>query len=435
MKKPSVYCESFGCQMNAFDTEVIEARMEGKGFDAARSPDEADVVIVNTCSVREHAENRAIARLQELSRSGKATLVVCGCMAQRLGKELFELVPSLSIVAGTDAYEQLPELIREVLETGARAVNTERREGLTYALGSDVSRGPACRYLSVTRGCANYCSYCIVPYLRGGVRSKVPDTVVEEARELAAAGAKEVTLLGQDVMAYASEGTTFAGLLRRVLQETDLRRIRFLTSHPGNIDIDVFHLMAEEERLCPHIHLPLQSGSDRILGLMKRGYTAERYISDVRHLRRLVPGIAVTSDIIVGFPTETENDFLDTLELAGEVRFEAAFTFKYSPREGTAAASMKDDVDIAEKERRLGLLNKRIAEIRRDLLCDHLGSEDEILLDGRVQKGEYRLWKGRTPHFRNVIIAGDHLTEGEIVRVKLKRLKNFTFEGKELARR
>lgn len=435
MKNATFYIESFGCQMNVYDSEVIASILLENGYGAVSSPEDADVILVNTCSVREHAENRAIGRLTDLSRYRDAILAVCGCMAQRMGERLFKLVPGVHVVSGTDSYERLPAVVGQVLETGGRYTLLERDDCITYSLRPTTSHCSATRYLSITRGCENYCSYCIVPFLRGSVRSKDPATILREVSSMGAGGAKEITLLGQNVMAYRAGKINFPDLIENIINVTDIPRLRFLTSHPRDIRFEIFDLMAREKRVCPHIHLPLQSGSDRILQLMNRGYTGRQYLDIVRRARETVPDLAITTDIIVGFPSETESDYHETVDLVEKVRFDAAFTFKYSPREGTAAASMDDDVPAAVKKERLHDLNETIGEIRREVLRGQLGSETEIVLDGSVQKREYHFWKGRSPHFRNVLISSNHVREGDIVRVRLRELRNFTFIGEELARR
>jgi tRNA-2-methylthio-N6-dimethylallyladenosine synthase len=429
MRTLTVYCESYGCQMNAYETEFIGSLLRERGHSLVASPDGADVIVVNTCSVREHAEQRAMGRLLDLSRHSSALLVVCGCMAQRMGRSLFDLAPSVRGIAGTDGYGSLPEAIAEAVETGGRFALLERDDATTYELLSTGYAGPVSRYVSITRGCENYCSYCIVPYLRGAVRSRPADSIVTEVTSLVEHGTKEITLLGQNVLAYRHDGIDFRGLATRVLDTTDVRRLRFLTSHPRDVSTDVFELMARERRLCSHIHLPVQSGSDRILEAMNRGYTRKRYLSVVRAARAIVPELAVTTDIIVGFPTETEDDFRETLDLVHEASFDSAFTFRYSPRSGTAASRMRDDIPLDVKRERLQRLNAAVLGERERILQSRLGTEAEILLDGTVQKGEHRFWKGRTPQFRNVILADDAAREGDIVRVVLRRITNFTFDG------
>jgi tRNA-2-methylthio-N6-dimethylallyladenosine synthase len=436
MKKLTLYSESFGCQMNVYDTDAIVSMLSSGGFDHIKNPADADVIIVNTCSVREHAETRAIGRLNELSRCSDAVLVVCGCMAQRLGDRLFELVPGVSIVAGTDSYKRLPATIAYIAERGGRASLLEIDGCTTYSMEEPgVGTSPS-RYLSITRGCENYCSYCIVPYLRGRVRSKEPVTIVHEIRSMIDRGTREVTLLGQNVLAYNAGDVDFTGLLGRIMDETDIFRLRFLTSHPRDITDELFRFIARHEpRICPHIHLPVQSGSNRILELMNRGYSRDRYLGIVDRAREIVPGLALTTDIIVGFPSETEEEFSQTLDLVERARFDSAFTFKYSPREGTAAARMEDDIPTAVKKERLERLNDDVRRIRRNILEGQLGSQSEILLDGWVKKGEYLFWKGRTPHYRNVLIPGDQHENGDVVGVMLKEIRNFTFYGEELSRR
>ncbi len=425
------YCESFGCQMNAYDTEVISTLLEDEGCLQVGRPDEADVIIVNTCSVRRHAEDRAIGRLNDLSRNEDAILVACGCMAQRMGDGLFDLVPRLGIVAGTDSYHRLFSMIRSAAEPGNRTVDTIVDGETTYRLHGEVSNGIS-RYISITRGCENYCTYCIVPYVRGAVRSKDPGDIVREIETMARGGVQEVTLLGQNVMAYSSGRLDFPGLVRRIVSETDVRRIRFLTTHPRDLDTGIFGIMAEEERVCPHIHLPVQSGSDRILASMGRGYTRAEYLAKLAEAREMLPGLAVTTDVIVGFPSESERDFEETLSLVEEGMFDAAFTFKYSPREGTAAAGMEDDVPQKTKRDRLARLNGLVGELRRSILERHLGTVTEILLDDVVEKGEDRFSKGRSPHFRNVLVAGGKAGIGDFVDVRLRELRNFTYLADEI---
>jgi tRNA-2-methylthio-N6-dimethylallyladenosine synthase len=425
------YCESFGCQMNAYDTEVISTLLENEGCIPVAEPENADVIIVNTCSVRGHAEERAVGRLNDLSRHEGAILVACGCMAQRLENELFRLVPGLKAVAGTDSYHRLYAMIHSIRDGGERIADTTVDGKTTYGLLRPVTGGPS-RYISITRGCENYCTYCIVPYLRGSVRSKDPDDIVREIEGMVAGGASEVTLLGQNVMAYEHAGLDFPGLVRRVIGETGVRRLRFLTTHPRDLDQAVFGIMARNERVCPHLHLPVQSGSDRILGMMRRGYTRAGYLEKLEQSRKIIPGLAVTTDIIVGFPSESESDFEDTLALVEEAMFDAAFTFKYSPREGTAAAGLEDDVPIEAKRERLARLNELVKSIRRSILEKHLDTVTEILLDDVVKKGEYHFVKGRTPHFRNVLIPGEGKRVGDFVTVRLRELRNFTYLADEI---
>ena len=430
MNRDKVYLECFGCQMNAFDSEVLESMLEGEGFVISQDPSEADAILVNTCSVRENAERRAIGRLNDLSRYKGTVLAVCGCMAQRLGDRLFELVPALDIVAGPDNYTALPSAISDAISGEGRKVMVEEDGSVTYRLRGVSGSSPS-RYLSITRGCENYCSYCIVPYVRGTVRSKDSSAVIEDLGLLEASGAKEVTLLGQNVMAYRSGDCGFVDLLGRIIEETDIERIRFLTTHPRDVDDKIFTLMAKTDRVCPHMHLPFQSGSDRILSMMNRGYRRSEYLDIIDRARAICPDIAFSTDMIVGFPGETEDDFEETMDIVEKVRFDSAFTFKYSPREGTEAAGLADDVPVEVKKSRLGTLNAAIQRIRIEILSALIGSVEEILLDARVKKGENQFLKGRTPHFRNVLIESDNRNPGDTVSVVLRELSNFTFIGEE----
>lgn len=434
MKHFRAYYESFGCQMNVFDIEFIESFMRDKGFVRVDSPDRADVIIVNTCSVREHAERRALGRLADLSRH-KAVRVVCGCMAQRLGKRLFDVAPGIDIIAGTDSYADLPAAVMGALEAGGRTALLEIDSTVSYPLGASTSAGATSRYVAITRGCENYCTYCIVPYLRGAVRSRDSSIIINEIQSLSQSHCKEVTLIGQNVMAFRDGTCDFIGLLERIIEETDIARVRFLTTHPRDVTVRLFELMTSESRICPHIHLPLQSGSDRILDLMNRGYRRDRYMGIIEEGRRIVHDLAVSTDIIVGFPGEEDEDFRRTLETVEDIRFEAAFTFKYSHRTGTPAEALPDDVPGDVKRERLRILNERIARIRREILVSNIDTTAEILLDGAVKKGEYHLWKGRTPQFRNVLVHGNDLEEGDCVEVILKELRNFTFIGEPTGRR
>ena len=429
-----VYLESFGCQMNVFDTAVIESALGKSGFENVSRPELADVILVNTCAVREHAEQRAIGRINDLSRHDKAVLVVCGCMAQRLGDRLRDLAPGVGIIAGPDTYRDLPAAIRSCCYDRVARTFLRRDPGVTYELVESKSDSPK-KYLSITRGCDSFCSYCIVPYVRGPVRSKDIRTVLGEMRILEAAGAKEVTLLGQNVMSYRSAKDDFSSLLRNILRRTAIPRIRFLTTHPRDLDTEIFSIMSENARVCPHLHLPLQSGSDDVLRRMNRGYTGEQYVELVERARSIIPDLALSTDIIVGFPGESAGDFDATLEVVERVRFESAFTFRYSPRAGTISATWPDDVPDEVKRSRLETLNASLRRIRQGILRGLLGRREEILLDGTVQKGDDLFLKGRTPHFRNVLVAPAGLRVGESPTVVLKELRNHTFIGEAFPRR
>lgn len=433
MKGIRFYAESYGCQMNAYETEFISARFLELGAEQVADPEKADCILVNTCSVREHAEQRALGRLRELGRYKNAVIAVCGCMAMRLGERLFEVSPAIRIVAGPDSYDGLAASVERAIHAGERFKMLDSDGKTVYEMPVLPMSTRVSRYVSITRGCANFCSYCIVPYLRGPLRSRSKESILKEVSAFYASGAREVTLLGQNVLAYRDGKIDFVSLLEEILEKCDMPRIRFLTSHPRDLRRNLLELMAREKRLCRHIHLPVQSGSDRILKAMNRGYSREEYLSLIEEARSLVPEIGLTSDIIVGFPGETISDFELTLEVVRRARFDAAFTFKYSPRIGTKAAELEDDVSPDEKAVRLRVLNEAVQECRREVLSSQIGKREEILLDGSVLKGETRVWKGRTTQFRNVLVRSGRFDEGAIISVVLKRLVNFTFEGEPVA--
>ncbi|MDZ7859949.1 MAG: tRNA (N6-isopentenyl adenosine(37)-C2)-methylthiotransferase MiaB [Candidatus Krumholzibacteriota bacterium] len=434
MNNKKIYLKSFGCQMNAFDTEMIGALLTEGNSRIIKDPQEADIIIVNTCSIRKHAETRAINHLHKLSKINNAILAVCGCMAQRMGVELKKIVPGIDIISGPDNYKELVSILSGDLDKISNTMLLERNHAATYKLPERCNKeqSKTSKFLSITRGCENYCTYCVVPYLRGHLRSKAPDIVINEIQRMHGNGVKEITLLGQNVMAYQYGGVDFTSLMELILDETDIPRIRFLTTHPKDIRMKLFRLMSADSRVCNHIHLPLQSGSNRILKLMGRKYTREDYISSVEEARKIVPDLAITTDIIVGFPTEDESDFEKTMDLVEYTRFDSAFTFKYSPREGTAAYRMDDNVSIDTKKKRLERLNKRVKEIRYDIFRKLNGRKFKILLDGRTKKGKNHYIKGRTTHFRNVNVNPGSLKEGEFINVKLKKLEGFTFIGEEI---
>ncbi len=425
--REKVFFKTFGCQMNMYDSQVIQSILEERGFTTVDDSSEADIIIVNGCSIRKHAEDRAINWIHKFSSMKDKRIAVIGCLAQNLQNDLHEMVEGIDIICGPDNYTELADIISS-RDSGVTLPGRDHM--VTYSLAENFDPSRYSGFVSITRGCENFCSYCVVPYLRGKLRSKDPGAVVEEVGRLARRGCREITLLGQNVLAYRYEDKGFTELLKMLLEGTDLERIRFLTSHPRDVTLDLFRLMRDHPRICPHIHLPLQSGSDRILKLMRRGYTARQYLSLLEQARKILPDLAVTTDIIVGFPSETEDDFKRTLEAVSESRFDSAFTFKYSPREGTSSWRFPDSVSAETKKERLSRLNDLVREIRLDILKGLLGKSFKILLDGTVERGENQYFKGRTPHFRNVLLDRAEVKEGDIVNVTLDKLENFTFMGK-----
>ena len=358
-----LYIETYGCQMNAGDSEVVLSILQGDGFRYTEDPAGADVILINTCSIRDNAEQRIWGRLRELrqyKKKNKGLLVgVIGCMAERLREKLIDQEELVNLVAGPDAYRDLPRLLREA-GGGAKAVNVLLSGEETYAEISPVrlDKNGVSAYISIMRGCNNMCSYCVVPYTRGAERSRDPQTILREARELFDGGYREVTLLGQNVNSYRWEnGETVAGfadLLGAVASVDPKLRVRFSTSHPKDLSDEVLHTMARYPNLCRAIHLPAQSGSTRMLELMNRKYTREWYLGRIEAIRRILPGCSISTDLIAGFCTETDDDHRQTLSLMEEVGYASAFMFKYSERPNTKAARhMADDVPDGVKTARL----------------------------------------------------------------------------------
>jgi len=418
-----LYIETYGCQMNLSDSEIIAGIFRDSGYDLTDDISRADVILINTCSVREHAEKRVIGRISSLKplKDSKPELVlgVVGCMAQRLGKKLIEDHPYVDIVAGPDFYRELPSLVKDRRPYGGACL-TGADSGELYEEVAPARRDRVRAWVPIMRGCNNFCSYCIVPYVRGRERSRSHRSVLSEVRGLSEEGFKEVVLLGQNVDSYNDGELNFAGLLRLLDGETGVPRIRFLTSHPKDISDEVLETIAECESLCEHLHLPLQSGSDAVLRRMRRGYSVGKYLDIVEKARRLIPGISITTDIIVGFPGETEGDFERTLEMVKEVEFDYAFTYRYSPRPGTEASRFEDDVPDREKLRRLSELISVQRDITKKVNLRAIGSKVEVILE-EVSKKSGSEFLGRTRTDKPVVVRGlkscDPIGSLEVVKV------------------
>ena len=432
-EQQSYAIEVYGCQMNFYDGGLIAGILEQNGYRPAAEMATADIMVVNTCSVRDHAERRALGRIRELAglrkQRPRSRLVVCGCMAQRMGPKLLDLIPGIDLVVGTGEYRAFPDLLRKA--EGGRAVATSS----TLEIYSEI-RPPAAQELSVfvavMRGCNNRCSYCIVPQLRGPARSRSMDDIFREVQTLTGEGVREITFLGQNVNAYRDGRYRFADLLRRAGQVERLCRIRFTTSHPRDMSEGILTAMAECPGVCEHLHLPLQSGSDRILKAMRRGYTSKQYRTVVERARELIPGLSITTDLIAGFPGETEEDFQQTLEMMRDVEFDSAFTFQYSPRPGTDAEHWPGQVPFAvghERLERLIALQHRIAQrVNRRMV----GKTVEVLIEGRSKRNAAELM-GRTGTNKVVIFAGDAALAGRLVRVQITAVRGVTARGKMLS--
>jgi tRNA-2-methylthio-N6-dimethylallyladenosine synthase len=422
-----VYIETYGCQMNALDSDLILSRLQAGGYSPTDVREEADVILFNTCSVREHAEERALsnAGLVQKLKKKRPDLVVglVGCMAQNRQDRLFQQLPHVQLIVGPRHMGAIPRLVEEVRATGQRRIavadfDDEFIDG-AEAVASRASRAQA--YVKAMEGCDLSCAFCIVPTTRGAETSRPPERIVEEIRRLAAEGTVEITLLGQTVNSYGKGLKPYCdlgGLLRKVSEVEGLRRIRFITSHPSFVRPSLIEAMRDLPKVCKYLHFPAQSGSDRILKAMRRGYTVARYLELVETLRAEVPGIELASDFIVGFPGETAEDFQGTVDLMERVRFQNSFVFKYSPRPGTDAAALPDDVPDEEKKRR----NQELLDVQTRHSLDHnralVGRRVEILVEG-PSKRDPRRQTGRTDTHRIVNFDAGRDLAGKFVAVEI----------------
>jgi tRNA-2-methylthio-N6-dimethylallyladenosine synthase len=416
------YIESYGCQMNEYDAAFIAGLLKRSDYRAVTTPEEADLILLNTCAVREHAEERVFGRIGELRRVKErrpgTVLCVAGCMAQRLGERIPEEAPHVDLVIGTDSYARLPRLLEELDAEGDPLVDIEVSASLVYGGVAEMTEwGRA--FVSIMQGCNSFCTFCIVPIVRGRERSKSPDDVVAEVRALREAGCREVTLLGQKVNAYSRDGVDFADLLRRIDREAPVPRVRFTSSHPRHFTNRLLDAMAECDSVCEHLHLPVQSGSLPVLRRMRRLYTPSWYLEAVGRARARIPGLGLTTDIIVGFPGETNADFEATLALMEAAEFDASFLFKYSPRPGTRAVDQGDTVPEEVKAERLEralALQKRLSERRSRAL---VGGRQSALVEGLSDRGP----GGRLGRLRNnksvSLVASRPLAPGEFVTVEI----------------
>ena len=423
-----VYIETYGCQMNVADTELMLGVLGREGYVPAEGPEGSDVILVNTCAVRDNAEQRVIGRVGELQRYKRpgSVLGVVGCMAQRLGPALLARVPKVDLVVGPDAYRHLGALIGNAA-LGQRAADVDFREWEHYEDVPAVREPGPTQFITVQRGCDYRCTFCIVPYTRGKERSRSLEDVVAETRELAATGATEVTLLGQTVNSWRHGQHDFADLLRAVGAVDGVRRLRFTSPYPTDFTDRVIAAMAETPVVCEHVHLPVQSGSTQVLKRMLRRYTREEYLAVVARLRDAVPSITFSTDIIVGFPGETEAQFAETLSLVEDARFDDAYTFKYSVREGTPAVKLKDHVPDEVASERLARLIALVRQQARTRNLAWIGTEAEVLVERRARRGDMMLARTRTNHLVLLDLPPDAV--GEYHRVRLTGTTGSTFTG------
>jgi len=422
--------------MNVYDSERIMGLLQGCGYELAPDVAAADIILLNTCSIREKPEHKLysiLGRLKEYKDANPALILgVGGCVAQQEGEKLFEKAPHLDLVFGTHSIDSLPGLIKQVETKREKVCRTGLREegysdeGVCCAASPGVSA-----YVSIIRGCNNFCSYCVVPYVRGREKSRPQEDIIQEIQQLCRRGVREVTLLGQNVNSYGSDnGRTgsFPRLLEAVNEVTGIERIRFITSHPKDLGDDLIRCFSALDKLCPHIHLPFQSGSNKILRLMNRGYTREEYLAKVEGLRRACPPIAITSDVIVGFPGETDEDFEQTLALMEAVRFDDLFSFNYSDRPMTAALRFEGKISAEVKAERFSLLQDLQNEhslIRNRTL---LNTEEEVLVEGMSKKDGRRI-TGKTRSNKTVIAEGREELAGRLVSVRIRSVTAHTLSG------
>lgn len=419
------YIETFGCQMNAHDSEKVIGTLVQQGYRQVETVEEADYVFYNTCSIRDKAEQKVFNRLQNLKNVGKGkVLAVLGCVAQQEGEKIFERAPHVSLVAGSASYTKLPDMLVQ-LEAGNKRVT-----GLTFdgaeAFDTPFTRrdNPHRAYITIIEGCDKNCAYCVVPFTRGPERSRTSESVLEEARRLAGEGYTEIQLLGQNVNSYrdpSPRGLDFSEMLNEVGQVPGIRRVRFTTSHPRDFVKPIIDAIDSNPNLCSHVHLPVQSGSDRMLRGMQRLYTREQYLERISWMKAARRPIAITSDIIVGFPGETEEDFQQTLGLLEEVQYDALFVFKYSPRPNTAALKLEDHISEDEKSRRLAVVNERQRAIQIRNNAALIGAVEEVHVEGRHKAlGQ---WMGRTSAHRTLNFTGRDGEDliGKYVRARVTR--------------
>jgi tRNA-2-methylthio-N6-dimethylallyladenosine synthase len=398
------YIETFGCQMNAHDSEKVVGTLVHSGYTQVETSEAAELVVYNTCSIRDKAEQKVFHRLDQFKRAGKGKVfAVIGCVAQQEGERIFERAPHVSLVAGSASYNKLPEMLVQ-LEAGNRRVTGLGLE-TSEAFDTPFTRrdNPHRAYITIIEGCDKSCAYCVVPFTRGPERSRTSESVLREATELAAAGYTEIQLLGQNVNSYrdpSPAGWDFATLLDRVGRVPGIRRVRFTTSHPRDFVKEIIEAIDENPALCNHVHLPVQSGSGRVLERMQRLYTRGDYMRRIEWMKKARRNISITTDIIVGFPGETEADFQATLDLLDEVQYDSLFSFKYSPRPNTAALVMEDKVPEEEKTRRIMIVQEkqRAIQIRRN--SDLIGTVEEVLVEGR--NDALGQWIGRTSQNRTL---------------------------------
>jgi tRNA-2-methylthio-N6-dimethylallyladenosine synthase len=424
--------ETYGCQMNFADSEIVSGILHDHDFRQCDSAAKADVILVNTCSIRDHAEKRIYGRLENLAhlkrRKPRLVLGVLGCMAERLRQDLIEERKLVDIVCGPDEYRALPAMIDDAMH-GEKGVRVELSLTETYGDIAPLRTEGLAAWLAVMRGCNNFCAYCVVPYTRGRERSRDLKSIVAEAGKLSAGGYRELTLLGQNVNSYNDNGSDFADLLSAVAAVDRSMRVRFTTSHPRDMSMKLIETIAAHENLCESIQLPVQSGSNRVLNAMNRGYSREQYLERVGSIRSVMPNASLTTDLIAGFPGETDEDHEQTLDLMRQVRFDGAFMFKYSPRENTKAWDLGDDIPDDLRTRRLNDIIELQHRISRERNRAMIGARETILLEGPSKRNPDE-WMGRTGGNKPVIVADNGYIAGQYIDVEITGATSATLFGR-----
>ncbi len=426
------YVETYGCQMNEYDSDIVREILRRNNYGLAERPEDAGVVLLNTCAIREGAHQKVFARLGELKKLKKQKkamiLGVLGCMAQNLKKDLLESNSGVDLIAGPDSYKALPVMIESVQDSGSKEFKLTLSEYETYADIFPTNRHGINAWIAVMRGCDNYCTFCVVPMTRGRERSRDPFNVIEEVRQLSEHGFKQVTLLGQNVNSYKFKGFDFAKLITAVSRIDGIQRIRFTSPHPKDFPESLIEVVATNPKACKHVHLPLQAGSNRVLDAMNRTYKREEFIALAQRMRKRIPGLALTTDVIVGFPTETEAEFAETLEVMQEVQFDSAFMFKYSERKGTLAQrNLPDDISDEIKSERMVRLVDQQRQIAYRRNQTHLGQTFSVLVEGMGKRPKQLM--GRNDGNKIVVFPDTGATPGEFVDVTINEVTPNTLIG------
>ncbi len=428
----SYFIETYGCQMNVADSELVSGLLTREGFSETKDIHTADAIFVNTCAIREHAEDKVHSRLgyyHQIKRKNPKTIIgVLGCMAQNLKKDILESKPFVDIVLGPDSYRRLPEMIRERSNESSHLVDTKLSRFEVYDDMFPSRNEGINAWISIMRGCDKFCTFCIVPFTRGRERSRSVEGIIQEAAKAVSDGFIEVTLLGQNVNSYLHEGHNFHELLDAVAQIPGLKRIRYTSPHPEDMTQDVLNVMAKHDNICNHVHLPLQAGNDEVLNRMNRTYTKDQFLARVNEIRNTLPNVGISTDIIVGFPGENEAEFQETLDMMEVVKFDSAFTFKYSSRPGTKAAEFDDHVPEDEKQHRLERLidmQQKHTLFRNKAIIGRV----EMVLVEKESKRSKKQWAGRTDANKWVVFNKENAKIKDLIPVKIMDARGITLHG------